>query len=71
MTTPVPDFDAWRRAVDLEFDGSGEGASFRAALGDLWRRVQSTEMKSPGARILETVENEDHDLAWGERKAAK
>ena len=57
--------------VDLEFDGSGEAEAFRAALGDLWRRVEGTVMQSPRTQILETVENKEYDLARPEHQAAK
>jgi hypothetical protein len=42
--------------VDLEFDGLSEAEAFRAALRELWRRVEGTVMQSPRAQILETVE---------------
>ncbi len=57
--------------VDLEFDGSGKAEAFRAALGDLWRRVEGSVMQSPRAQILETVENKEYDLAPREAGAAK
>jgi hypothetical protein len=46
--------------VDLEFDGSSEAEAFRAALRDLWRRVEGTVMQSPRAQILETVESKEY-----------
>ena len=47
-------------AVDLEFDDSGRAESFRAALNDLWRRVEGTVVQSPRSRILELVESRDY-----------
>lgn len=47
--------------VDLEFDSSSEAEAFRAALGDLWRRVEAEGlMESPRARIVETVESKEY-----------
>ena len=46
--------------VDLEFDGSSEAEAFRAALRDLWRRVEGTVMQSPRAQILEAVESKEY-----------
>jgi hypothetical protein len=43
--------------VDLEFDGSGEAKGFRAALRDLWRRI---EVEDAQARIVEEVESGEY-----------
>ena len=57
--------------VDLEFEGSREAEAFRAALGELWRRVEGMVTQSPRAQILETVENKEYDFARPEPKAPK
>ena len=48
--------------VDLEFDTSGEAEAFRAALRDLWGRVQDRFgwTETPRARIVETVESKEY-----------
>ncbi len=46
--------------VDLEFDGLREAEAFRAALQELWRRVEGTVMLSPRAQILEAVEGREY-----------
>ena len=44
--------------VDLEFETSGEAESFRAALLDLWSRVDV--IRDPQIRIDELVESKDY-----------
>jgi len=47
--------------VDLEFDSSSEAEAFRAALRDVWRRVEAEGlMESPQARIVEAVETKEY-----------
>ena len=47
--------------VDLEFDSSSEAEGFRAALRDLWRRVEAEGLvESPRARIVEAVESKEY-----------
>jgi len=46
--------------VDLEFDSSAKAEAFRAALGELWRRVGGRVAESPRARIIEAVENREY-----------
>ena len=47
--------------VDLEFDNSKEAEAFRAALRDLWRRVEGDlGLEGPRARILETMESKEY-----------
>ena len=46
--------------VDLEFDGPGEAEAFRAALQELWRRVEGTVVQSPRAQVLEAVESKEY-----------
>jgi hypothetical protein len=48
--------------IDLEFDSPGEAEAFRAALRDLWRRVEGRFgwTESPRARIVETVEIKEY-----------
>jgi hypothetical protein len=46
--------------VDLEFDAVGEAEAVRAALEDLWRRVQPEGLiGDQHARIVEVVEAKD------------
>ena len=44
--------------VDIEFETSGEAESFRAALLDLWSRVDV--IRDPQIRIDELVESKDY-----------
>ncbi len=44
--------------VDLEFESAGEAESFRAALLDLWSRVDV--IRDPQIRIDELVESKDY-----------
>jgi hypothetical protein len=44
--------------VDLEFETAGEAESFRAALLDLWSRVDV--IRDPQIRIDELVESKDY-----------
>ncbi len=47
--------------VDLEFDTVAEAESFRAALEELWGRVEGDlGLSTPRARILETVEDKEY-----------
>ncbi len=48
--------------VDLEFDNRDEAEAFRAALRDLWGRVQDRFgwTESPRARIVENVESKEY-----------
>lgn len=48
--------------VDLEFDTLDEAEVFRAALRDLWGRVQARFgwTESPRARIVENVETKEY-----------
>jgi hypothetical protein len=48
--------------IDLEFDSAGEAEAFRAALRDLWGRVEGRFgwTESPRARIVETVEIKEY-----------
>jgi len=47
--------------VDLEFDTSGEAEAFRAALRDLWGRVEDDlGLDGPRARIVEAVESKEY-----------
>jgi len=43
--------------LDLEFDGVAEAERFRAALYELWRRVEGSVIRGPKAVILETLES--------------
>ena len=49
--------------VDLEFESAGEAESFRAALFDLWSRVDV--IRDPQIRIDELVETKDYRPAAG------
>jgi hypothetical protein len=44
--------------IDLEFESSGEAESFRAALLDLWSRVDV--IRDPQLRLSELVESKDY-----------
>jgi len=46
--------------VDLEFDSSAKAEAFRAALHELWRRVEGRVAESPRARIIEAVEDKEY-----------
>ena len=47
--------------VELEFDSSSEAEAFRAALLNLWLRVQAEGLvESPRARIAEEVESKEY-----------
>ncbi len=47
--------------VDLEFDDTGEAEAFRAALRELWGRLEPAGLiESPRARILEDVERKEY-----------
>lgn len=46
--------------VDLEFDSSAEAEAFRAALRELWSRVEGRMAESPLARIIEAVEEKEY-----------
>jgi hypothetical protein len=48
--------------IDLEFDSAGEAEAFRAALRDMWRRVEGRFgwTESPRARIVEAVEIKEY-----------
>lgn len=47
--------------VDLEFDDDAKAEAFRAALRELWGRVQGQGLiESPRARILETAESKEY-----------
>ena len=47
--------------VDLEFDTSDEVEAFRAALRDLWGRVEDDlGLDGPRARIVEAVESKEY-----------
>ena len=47
--------------VDLEFDSTNEAEAFRAALRDLWRRVEDDlGVDGPRARIVEAVESKQY-----------
>ena len=46
--------------VDLEFDTLTEAEAFRAALRELWGRVEGGLIKSPQLRIIETVEDRQY-----------
>ena len=43
--------------LDLEFDGVRQAEEFRAALYELWRRVEGSVIQGPKAVILETLES--------------
>ena len=46
---------------DLEFDDDAKAEAFRAALRELWGRVQGQGLiESPRARILETAESKEY-----------
>ena len=47
--------------VELEFDTSDEAEAFRAALRDLWGRVEDDlGLDGPRARIVEAVESKEY-----------
>ncbi len=48
--------------IDLDFDRPHEAEAFRAALRDLWRRVEGRFgwTESPRARILEVAESKEY-----------
>jgi hypothetical protein len=46
--------------VDLEFDDSKEAEAFRAALRELWRRVEGSVIQTPRLQILETEESKEY-----------
>ena len=46
--------------VDLEFDNSAKAEAFRAALRELWSRVEGRVAESPRARIIEAVEEKEY-----------
>jgi hypothetical protein len=46
--------------VDLEFASSAKADAFRAALRELWSRVEGRVVESPRARIIEAVEEKEY-----------
>jgi len=47
--------------VDLEFDSPSEAETFRDALRELWRRIETEGLiASPHARIVEAVETKEY-----------
>ncbi len=46
--------------VDLEFDSSGEAATFSAGLQQLWRNVEGKLVERPRVRIAQVLEFKEY-----------